>query len=64
MVGRELSVLGSRGSTFADAAAALAAVERGDVRPRIDSVYALDQAADAFTLLASRQALGRVVIEI
>jgi D-arabinose 1-dehydrogenase-like Zn-dependent alcohol dehydrogenase len=62
LAGRELSVVGSRGSTFADAAAALAAVDRGDVRPRIDSEYRLDQVDDAFARLGSRQALGRVVI--
>jgi 2-desacetyl-2-hydroxyethyl bacteriochlorophyllide A dehydrogenase len=62
MVGRELSVLGSRGSTFADAAASLAAVDRGDINPPIDSVYRLDQVDDAFARLASRQALGRVVV--
>jgi D-arabinose 1-dehydrogenase-like Zn-dependent alcohol dehydrogenase len=62
MVGRELSVLGSRGSTFTDAAAALAAVDRGDIDPPIDSVYRLDQVDAAFARLASRQALGRVVI--
>lgn len=62
MVGRELSVLGSRGSTFADAAAALAAVDRGAINPRIDSVYRLDQVDAAFARLASRQALGRVVV--
>jgi len=64
MVGRELSVLGSRGSTLVDAVAALAAVERGDVRPRIDSVHDLDRVGEAFGRLASRQALGRVVVTV
>jgi len=62
MVGRELSVLGSRGSTLADAVAALAAVERGNVRPRIDSMHDLDRVGEAFGRLASRQAMGRVVV--
>ena len=64
MVGRELSVLGSRGSTLADAVAALAAVERGDVVPRIDSLHDLDRVGEAFGRLASRQAIGRVVVTI
>jgi D-arabinose 1-dehydrogenase-like Zn-dependent alcohol dehydrogenase len=64
LVGRELSVLGSRGSTLTDATAALAAVERGDIRPRIDSVHDLDRIDEAFTLLASHQALGRIVVTV
>jgi propanol-preferring alcohol dehydrogenase len=64
MVGREVSVIGSRGSTLVDATAALAAVERGEVRPHIDSVYDLAHVGDGFERVASRQALGRVVIEI
>ena len=64
MVGRELTVLGSRGSTLSDAVAALAAVQRGDVRPRIDSLHDLDRVGEAFGRLASGQAMGRVVVTI
>ena len=62
LVGRELSVLGSRGSTRSDAMAALAAVERGEIRPPIDSVRDLEHAPDAFARLRSGAAVGRVVI--
>jgi D-arabinose 1-dehydrogenase-like Zn-dependent alcohol dehydrogenase len=64
MVSRELTVLGSRGSTFTDAVAALAAVDRGDVRPQIDSVHSLDFVGEALAHLASGKARGRVVVEI
>ncbi|MEV0472256.1 TetR family transcriptional regulator C-terminal domain-containing protein [Streptomyces prunicolor] len=62
MAGQELSVAGSRHSTPADAIAGLAAVERGDVRPRIDSLPDLDPAGVAFGRRASPQAMGRVVV--
>ena len=64
LVGREVSVLGSRGSTRADAVAALAAVERGEIRPVIDSMRELAQAPDAVARLRSGQAVGRVVIAV
>jgi D-arabinose 1-dehydrogenase-like Zn-dependent alcohol dehydrogenase len=56
--GPEVSVLGSRGSTRSDAAAALAAVERGEIRPVIDSVWELARAAEAVARLRSGQASG------
>ena len=64
LVGREVSVLGSRGSTRSDAAAALAAVERGEIRPVIDSVWELARADEAVARLCSGRALGRVVIAV
>lgn len=64
LVGRELSVLGSRGNSRADAADALAAVERGEIRPRIDSIHELDQVATAFARLASGEPRGRVVVSL
>jgi D-arabinose 1-dehydrogenase-like Zn-dependent alcohol dehydrogenase len=64
LVARELTVSGSRGSTLTDATAALAAVERGDIRPRIDSVHNLDRVDEAFANLASHHALGRIVIAV
>jgi len=62
LVGRELTVLGSRGTTRAEAVAALAAVERGEVRPSIDSVRDLEQTSEAFARLRSGEAMGRVVV--
>jgi D-arabinose 1-dehydrogenase-like Zn-dependent alcohol dehydrogenase len=59
LVGRELSVLGSRGSSRSDATAA---VERGEIRPPIDSVRDLEHAPDAFARLRSGAAVGRVLI--
>jgi D-arabinose 1-dehydrogenase-like Zn-dependent alcohol dehydrogenase len=64
LVGRELSVLGSRGSTLMDATAALAAVGRGEIRPLIDSVHDLDHIDEAFAILSAHQALGRIVVTI
>ncbi|GAA5078140.1 propanol-preferring alcohol dehydrogenase [Thermocatellispora tengchongensis] len=64
LVGRELTIAGSRGNTREDAVAALAAVERGDIRPRIDSVHELDQVGDAFARLMSGEARGRVVVSL
>jgi len=43
---------------------ALAAVERGDIRPRIDFLHNLDRIDEAFAHLGSHQALGRIVIAI
>jgi len=57
-------VIGSRGSTLTDATATLAAVERGDIRPRIDFLHNLDRIDEAFAHLGSHQALGRIVIAI
>jgi len=62
LVGRELTVLGSRGSTRASAVAALSAVERGEVRPCIDSVRDLEHTPDGFARLRSGGTVGRVVI--
>jgi len=62
LVGRELTVMGTRGSTLPDAMAALAAVESGEIRPPIDSVTQLHQSIDAFARLTSGLAVGRVLV--
>jgi propanol-preferring alcohol dehydrogenase len=60
----ELTVLGSRGGTVRDARDALAAVERGELRPLIAGSGQLDQAPEFIDRLGSTGAVGRLVVEL
>ena len=39
-------------------------VEDGTIRPRVDRIFTLEQAADALNYVASRQAVGKVVVTV
>lgn len=64
LVLEEITVLGSRAGTRDDARAALAAVERGEVRPPIAAHLPLEHVNDALDRLAAGGALGRLVIDL
>lgn len=61
---RQLSVLGSYMGTRQELILALQALEAGKVRPVIDSILPLAQAADAHRRIESRQNIGKVVLSI
>ncbi|WP_329138514.1 alcohol dehydrogenase catalytic domain-containing protein [Streptomyces sp. NBC_01476] len=58
----ELTVLGSRGGARADAAEAVAAVERGEVRPLIAKAGGMDDVPRFFEELAAGESVGRLVV--
>lgn len=63
LVMRELTVLGCRAGTSADAAAALDAVQAGRIHPVVDRRLPLARANDAIGLLGAGEAVGRIVVE-
>ena len=40
------------------------AYRRGALRPRIDSRFSLDEAADALRRVRDRRAMGKVIVEV
>ncbi len=64
LAGEEITVLGSRAGTREDAHAALAAVERGEIRPLIAERLPLERVNDALDGLAAGGAVGRFVIDL
>ncbi len=61
---RHISLLGSRMGSKAEFHALLAEVGRGHLRPVVDRVFPLDQAAEAHRYLMSRSNFGKVVLHI
>jgi NADPH:quinone reductase-like Zn-dependent oxidoreductase len=61
---RQLSLLGSYMGTRADLDAAWAAFGRGDLRPVVDSVLPLGDAAEAHRRLETHSQFGKVVLQI
>ncbi|MCO4770508.1 MAG: zinc-binding dehydrogenase [Deltaproteobacteria bacterium] len=61
---RQLSVIGSTMGSTADLAAALRLAERGHIRPVVDRVLPVHQAADAHQLIEDRAVLGKVVLDL
>lgn len=59
----ELTMLGSRAGSLADAREALTAVEKGAVRPVISARLSLDEVNEALDLLRSGEVVGRIVIQ-
>jgi 2-desacetyl-2-hydroxyethyl bacteriochlorophyllide A dehydrogenase len=57
-------LIGSYGRNKADIEATLAWAAAGKIKPVIDSVFPLEQTAEAFQKLRSRNALGKVVVEV
>jgi propanol-preferring alcohol dehydrogenase len=64
LVLEELTVLGSRAGSRADAVAALAAVDRGEVVPPIAARLPLERVNDALAALAAGAPAGRFVIQL
>lgn len=60
---KQQRLIGSYGRNRADIQATLDWVAAGKLKPVIDSIYPLDRTAEAFAHLASRRALGKVLIE-
>lgn len=63
LVLEEISVIGSRAANKAVSADALAAVERGDVKPRIMDIMPLSKAREALQMLSDGKVEGRLVID-
>lgn len=60
----ERRILGSRTWTRTELETVISLVQDGPLRPVVDSVFPLEQAADAQTRLASRANYGKVVLSI
>lgn len=64
LVGRELSIVGSRGNTRTDATDALNALRDGRIVPVIDSRFPLSDTDQAFARLRESRGVGRIIVEI
>jgi D-arabinose 1-dehydrogenase-like Zn-dependent alcohol dehydrogenase len=64
LVGRELTVVGSRSSTLADAVAALRAVDEARITPTVGATFALTEINEALAEVAAARAPGRIVVEL
>ncbi|HEX4645526.1 MAG TPA: zinc-binding dehydrogenase, partial [Verrucomicrobiae bacterium] len=60
---KQQKLVGSYGRNHADLQATLEWAAAGKLKPVIDSVFPLDQTAEAFARLRSRQVLGKVLVE-
>ena len=60
---KQQRLIGSYGRNRADLEATLQWAADGKLKPVIDSVFPLDQTAEAFEKLRSRKVLGKVLIE-
>jgi NADPH:quinone reductase-like Zn-dependent oxidoreductase len=61
---RQLQILGSRTGSIAEMRAAWRLVEEGKVKPVVDAVFPLEQAAAAHRRLESRGQFGKVVLAV
>lgn len=61
---KSLSLLGSTMGSKAELFTIMRHVEAGDLRPVVDRVYPLEEAAEAHRRLEARQALGKVVLQV
>ena len=61
---RQLRILGSRMGSLAEMRAAWTLVESGAVRPVVDRIFPLEEAAAAHERLASRGQFGKVVLAV
>lgn len=61
---RQLQIRGSNGGTIQDLASALALVEKGYIRPIVDTVLPLEQIHEGHRLLEEHQHFGKVVINL
>jgi len=61
---RQLSIIGSFMGGLPELRKAIELLARGDVKPVVDSVYPLEEAADAMRHLESRAQFGKVAIKV
>ncbi len=61
---RQLRIIGSRLGSLSEMRAAWALVEAGKIRPVVDTIFPLDEAATAHERLKSRGQFGKVVLSI
>ncbi len=61
---KSLSILGSTMGTLTELRQVLQFVERGQLEPVVDRTFPLEQAREAQEYLASRQAMGKVVLTV
>ncbi|MBI2469015.1 MAG: zinc-binding dehydrogenase [Candidatus Rokubacteria bacterium] len=59
---REVTIVGCNGWTREDLEQLLVAVERGTIRPVIDRVFPLEEAAEAMRVLEEREVFGKVIV--
>jgi alcohol dehydrogenase len=59
---REVNIVGCNGWTRNDLEQLLAAVAQGTIRPIIDGVYPLEQAAEAMRVIEDREVFGKVIL--
>jgi alcohol dehydrogenase len=59
---REVNIVGANGWTREDLEALLLEVERGSIKPVIDCVLPLADAAEAMRLLLDREVFGKVIV--
>jgi D-arabinose 1-dehydrogenase-like Zn-dependent alcohol dehydrogenase len=60
----QLRIEGNRGGNVEHAREALAAVERGDIRPLVDRIEPLERVNDLLSALAQGEVTGRVVVQM
>ena len=60
---KQQRLIGSYGRNRADIQATLEWAAAGKLRPVIDSIYPLDETAQALVHLRSRNALGKILVE-
>lgn len=60
---REQKLVGSYGRSRADIIATLDWASKGKIKPAIDRVYNLTNAAEAFAALRNRQVMGKVIVK-
>ncbi|PYM16562.1 MAG: Zn-dependent oxidoreductase [Candidatus Rokuibacteriota bacterium] len=61
---KELRLLGANSTTRGELAAQMPLIAAGKLRPVVDRVFPLDQAADAHRYMAGRRHFGKVVLRI
>ncbi len=59
---REVNIIGCNGWTRNDLEQLLAEVARGTIRPIIDRVFPLEQAAEAMRVIENREVFGKVIL--
>ena len=64
LIFRDIRIMGSSGTSRAAVQQAAGLVAQGLVRPVVQEVLPLEQAADAFELMSERKILGRVVLTV
>jgi len=64
LIFRDARLMGSSGTSRAAVRQAAGLVAQGLVRPVVQEVLPLEQAADAFEMMSERKILGRVVLTV